>query len=150
MSKNDKLKLAVWACIGLATPAFVACNMVTGADGIVIAADDDDDGSGAGQGGAATAGPGATNGAGGDQTVTGAGGMTTSSGSQGVGAGPTNCEYPMGPYGVAQGQVVPPTISWQGYAPGASAPSTITMESLFDCDGSKNVNAIIVDTSQFG
>ncbi len=150
MSGNNKLELAVWTCIGLAAPVFGACNMVTGADGIVIADEDDDETSGAGQGGATTAGPGATNGAGGDPSTVGAGGMATSSGTQGVGAGPTSCEYPAGPYGVGQGQVVPPTISWQGYAPGASAPSTITMESLFDCDGSKNINAIVVDTSQFG
>lgn len=124
-----------------------ACNSITGSDDVQF--DDDDDGgsqvasSGNGSGSGATTGStGGMAGVGGNATTTGA--------TSGAGAGPQNCTYPAGPYGVDQGEVVPPTISWQGYAPGASSPSTITMQDLFDCDGSRGIHAVIVDTSQYG
>jgi hypothetical protein len=64
--------------------------------------------------------------------------------------GATQCDYPDGPYGVGEGQIVPPTLTWQGFAPGASSPTTIAITDFFDCDGSRGINALYFDTSQFG
>ncbi|MCA9618124.1 MAG: hypothetical protein KC731_03860 [Myxococcales bacterium] len=144
---------ARWRHVGSALTAMfalVACNMISGADGVTFSSADDDGGSSTGEtasgGGTQTGGP-LGSGAG----PTGVGGSTGSAGGEtGAGAGPTVCEYPQGPYGVAQGAIVPPNLSWQGYAPGASTPSTISIADLFDCDGSRGIDAIIVDTSQYG
>lgn len=127
----------------------IACNSITGADGVQF--DDDDDGGSqvASSGSEVTTSGGAAVGAGGMAGVGGS--STTSNGAtSGAGAGPQNCTYPSAPYGVGQGQTVPPTISWQGFAPGGSSPTTITTEDLFDCDGSRGIHAVIVDTSQYG
>jgi len=80
----------------------------------------------------------ATGGAGTTVAATGVGGAGSST-NTGAGAGPTVCEYPAGPYGVDSGQVLPPTLSWTGFAPGSSAASTFTAEDLFDCDGSRGI-----------
>ena len=144
-----KLGLSFWAALVCAGPAMVACNVISGADDVTFS--DDDDGSGNGgstaQGGTTTAGNGGstTN----STTTSGVGGA--GSGGQGSGGMPPQpCVYPSGPYGVAQGQTVPPTLSWQGYLPGASTPTTITMDSFLDCDGSRGIDALVVDTSQYG
>jgi hypothetical protein len=60
---------------------------------------------------------------------------------------PETCPYPSGPYGIDQGSIVSPSMTWQGYKPNSSSVSTITMRDFFDCDGTKGVNAILVDTS---
>jgi hypothetical protein len=57
------------------------------------------------------------------------------------------CVYPSGPYGQQVGDVVDPSLSWQGYAPGASAPSTVHASDFYDCDGAKGVRAILFDES---
>jgi hypothetical protein len=57
------------------------------------------------------------------------------------------CTYPSGPYGVALGSVLSPTLAWHGYAPNATTPSTLKITDLYDCDGSKGVNAIVVLSS---
>src|SRR5215472_16178311 len=57
------------------------------------------------------------------------------------------CPYPAGPYGTTVGSTLPPTLVWQGYAPGASAASTIRVTDFYDCDGSKGINALLMDTS---
>ena len=135
-----------------------ACNAITGADAIVLDGADDDDGNdGAGAddtvavaSGGQTSGPA---GVGGAVDVVGAGAGPTSSGVGGTGSGepgPTECEYPAGPYGVAQGQIVPPNLTWQGFAPGSSTASTISIQDFFDCDGSRGIHAVLFDTSQFG
>lgn len=127
--------------------ALFACNSISGADDVQF--DDDDDGgsqsasNGSGSG-VTTGGTGGMAGVGGNATT------TSSVATSGAGAGPQNCTYPPGPYGVGQGEIVPPTISWQGYAPGGSSPTTITTQDLFDCDGSRGIHAVIVDTSQYG
>jgi hypothetical protein len=64
-----------------------------------------------------------------------------------TGAGASECPYPSGPYGTAVGDVLDPTLAWQAYAPGATAPSTLRISDLFDCDGSKGINAVVFDTS---
>jgi hypothetical protein len=60
---------------------------------------------------------------------------------------PPGCVYPQGPYGVAVGKVLDPTLSWQGYAPNATSPSTIKITDLYDCNGTRGINAIVVDSS---
>jgi hypothetical protein len=57
----------------------------------------------------------------------------------------SNCTYPKGPYGKAMGMVVSPNLTWQGYLPGATAVSTLKSTDLYDCDGTKNINAILFD-----
>jgi hypothetical protein len=60
--------------------------------------------------------------------------------------GPTgNCVYPSGPYGTAVGKVIDPSLTWQGYVPGATTVTTIHITDFYDCDGSKGVNAIVLD-----
>lgn len=136
------------ALVALGVPGLLACNMITGADGVALADDDGGVSANAAGPGATTAGPAAGPSVGnGGSTVNGAGGSTANTG---AGAGPTECIYPPPPYGVAQGQVLPPTLSWQGFAPGASTPSTINVEDFFDCDGSRDIDAVVFDTAQFG
>jgi hypothetical protein len=63
---------------------------------------------------------------------------------------PPPCDYPTGPYGVGTGQTVPPDLAWQGYAPGSDTPTTVSIQDFFDCDGLKGIDAVLIDTSQFG
>ncbi len=143
----------LWWLVGV--PAFAACNMISGADDIRFS-DDDDDGSSSSSSSSSASGVGGATASGAQQTSTGVGGGATASSSStsastsGAGAGPTNCDYPAGPYSVAQGGTVPPSLSWQGYRPGENTPSTISIQDLFDCDGSRGIDAIIIDTSQYG
>ena len=53
--------------------------------------------------------------------------------------------YPPGPYGVTQGTILDPSLSWQGYAAGSTTLSTLQPSDLFDCDGSKVINAVVLD-----
>jgi hypothetical protein len=55
--------------------------------------------------------------------------------------------YPQGPYGTSVGKVVNPGLSWQGYLPNATSASTVTPGDLFDCDGSKGINAVLIDVA---
>ncbi len=57
------------------------------------------------------------------------------------------CTYPKGPYGVGLDEVLSPNSSWQGYAANDTAVTTMKMSDLFDCDGSKGINAIMIDVS---
>lgn len=145
-------KAGRWLALG----ALAACNSVTGASGIEFV-----DGAG-GQTGSST-----TNGAttvaattaastgGGASAATGASaGATASTGATAVASSSSTgsaCVYPDGPYGVSTGKVIPPTLNWKdGYPAGAFDQGTLSSQELFDCDGSKGINAILFDTSQFG
>ncbi len=148
--------LALMLCVGFAA---TSCNSVSGADKISLYTVDDDDGGGWSSNTAHSA-----VGVGGSSGVTSSGAGGNSSGttnpdgsgpnasannsSSSSGMGP--CVYPPGPYGVDQGQTVPPSLSWQVYAPGSNAVTTLKMEDLHDCDGTHNIDVIIVDTSQYG
>src|SRR5262249_6048646 len=55
--------------------------------------------------------------------------------------------YPAGPYGTSVGKVVNPGLAWKGYLPNDTAISTLAPQDLWDCDGSKGINAIIFDVS---
>lgn len=79
----------------------------------------------------------------------GSGSIPDPSGSDGgvAEAGSQGCAYPPGPYGITTGSVLNPALSWQGYAPGASSPSTVMARDYFDCDGSRGINALLIDVS---
>ncbi len=55
--------------------------------------------------------------------------------------------YPEGPYGTSVGQIVNPGLSWKGYLPNETTVSTIAPSDLYDCDGSKGIDAILFDVS---
>lgn len=59
----------------------------------------------------------------------------------------SGCVYPSGPYGITAGKVLDPSLTWQGYLPNATTSSTIKIGDLYDCDGSKGINAILIDTA---
>jgi hypothetical protein len=80
-------------------------------------------------------------------TDSGADDATADAGDEGGDADASGCVYPAGPYGVTVGKVLPPTLSWQGFAPGATAASTVKITDLYDCDGSKGINAILIDNA---
>jgi len=58
----------------------------------------------------------------------------------------TVCTYPDGPYGIHEGQTIPPTFTWNGLAPGGT-PQSYASTDFYDCDGSKGINAIVFDSS---
>lgn len=60
---------------------------------------------------------------------------------------PQACTYPKGPYGVSTGQVLSPNASWQGYAANDTNVTTLHVTDLYDCDGKKGIDAIIIDVS---
>ncbi len=64
-----------------------------------------------------------------------------------VDTAPVGCVYPKGPYGVTVGKVLDPSLQWDGFPPKATAASTVKITDLYDCDGSKGINALIVDSS---
>jgi hypothetical protein len=68
----------------------------------------------------------------------------------GSGDADAGCVYPAGPYGQNVGDVMDPTLAWEGYAPGSSASSTFRMSDFYDCDKSKGINAIAIDISILG
>jgi hypothetical protein len=41
--------------------------------------------------------------------------------------------------------VLDPSFTWQTYYPGSNTPQALTPRDLFDCDGSKHINAIVVE-----
>jgi len=45
------------------------------------------------------------------------------------------------------GTTAAPNLTWQGYEEGSSQVSTISILDYFDCDGSKGINALLVDVS---
>lgn len=139
----------------VATTLLLGCNVISGAEGIVLD-DDDDDGRiiGVGAGGS-----GAYGGSGGTNVVGGTGGVGGSGnnggvgaapqGGSGQGAGPTQCTYPVGPYGVAQGSTLSPSLHWQGFRENSSTQENISVQDYFDCDGTKGINAVLFSTVQW-
>lgn len=55
---------------------------------------------------------------------------------------PATCTYPGGPYGETAGSVVSPNLSWDGFRPGSTTPTTVSPNDFFDCDGSRGINAV--------
>ncbi len=143
------------ACVALSAAALSAagCNLITGADRVEIVAGSG--GAGASVTSGSTDGSGPSSDAAGTDAASSASTATaaqTSANSQAASSSSSAmaCMYPPGPYGVAQGKIVPPTLKWQGYPEGGMAQGTLSIQDLYDCDGSKGINAIMFDTSQFG
>lgn len=139
--------------IALATLAFAACSSITGVDSLVLYGENPPP-DGDGGGGAADTGTGAADptGGGADPSATaGAGGApgghTGGGGSTATSGGPGDCKYPTSGFGVNVGNHVQGDLAWQGYAEGADAPGTISIQDYFDCDGSKGINALLIVNS---
>jgi hypothetical protein len=73
--------------------------------------------------------------------------LAACSSSQGAGKAGATCAYPAGPYGTRVGEVVDPSLSWQGYLDDGTTPATVSLESYYDCDGSLGVAALLLDES---
>ncbi len=54
------------------------------------------------------------------------------------------CVYPQGPFGKTKGSFVSSTIQMTGYAPNKTSTSSVKLSNFYDCDGSKNINAIYI------
>jgi hypothetical protein len=76
----------------------------------------------------------------------GANGADAASGVDAAEGGSGCAAYPAGPFGLNVGDVVS-NFSWTGYAPGASTTSTIQLSDYYDCDGSRGINALLIDVS---
>ena len=64
---------------------------------------------------------------------------------------PITCAYPEGvPFGVREGDTLPVNLGWEGYVAGEQEPRHFDVSELYDCEGSKGIDAILFDTSQFG
>ncbi|HEY8087262.1 MAG TPA: hypothetical protein VIF09_05445, partial [Polyangiaceae bacterium] len=74
------------------------------------------------------------------------GGCSGGSGAPGTHAA-SFCTYPAGPYGTHVGDVVDPSLSWQGYLDDGAQAQPVAMRAYFDCDGSKGVNVLLLDES---
>lgn len=107
-------------------PALMGCNSVTGVSDLEIVGKTSSAASGAG---------------GGSGTGNGAGGGSTSNG------GGKLCTYPMGQWTHAVGGTIPESLNWQGMVEMSNTQATISIADYLDCDGSKNINAILIDTS---
>jgi hypothetical protein len=59
--------------------------------------------------------------------------------------GNSACTYPKGPYGTTVGSTLDPTLSWQGYLGDGTTASTVAVSDYYDCDGSKGVDALLLD-----
>jgi hypothetical protein len=70
-----------------------------------------------------------------------------SSGSDGSSPAAPACVYPAGPYGTSVGDVVDPSLSWQGYVGDATQATAVDVKGYYDCDGSKGVTAVLLDES---
>ena len=58
---------------------------------------------------------------------------------------PQPCVYPAAPYGSAVGSVIFPQVQSQCYAPAQTTASAVAVAGFFDCDGSKHVNAVLIE-----
>ena len=136
---NLALPRAALVAASLLVASASACNAMTGADSLSLGEQ-----SLQGDEGATTSGETTSGGAGGGSTTTtanGAGGAGTG------GAAPSACEYPPPPFGKSEGKTVSNTLKWQGYGEGATDPGTVSITDYYDCDGSKGINAVLLDTS---
>jgi hypothetical protein len=103
-------------------------------------------GGGSSGGAGSSSGTGSSGGSSGSSGGSG-GGSGSSGGSSGSSGGQGACTYPSGPYGITQGAIVDPSLSWQGYLPGGTTVATLQATDLYDCDKSKGINAIVFDES---
>jgi len=143
---------SIWSLAALAALT-CACNTITGAEGLGI---DPDFGAGGDEAASAdtatSTGPSGptSSGAGGASTgstsaSTGSSGPSSSSSSSGTGSG--GCSLPVGPYGEMPGNTVSPQLVFQGYADQSAQAGSVALADYFDCDGTKGINAILIDES---
>ncbi|HEX8791345.1 MAG TPA: hypothetical protein VF765_10385 [Polyangiaceae bacterium] len=57
------------------------------------------------------------------------------------------CTLPAGPYGTNLGDVVDPSLAWQGYVDDSGQTTTVHLADYYDCNGSRGVRALVVDES---
>ncbi len=150
MSRSASI-LGLFGCLTLA----LGCNLLTGADDITLgdgegaesAGSSSESGSGSNAG--PTSGPstgtqaGPTTGPGVGPTV----GPSSGSESGSTGSGQVSCDYPAGPYGKQAGLVLDPNFVVEAYLEGSSAPSMVTGQDLFDCQGQDGTKALLITTS---
>jgi len=60
-----------------------------------------------------------------------------------------SCAYPTASYGADEGMTVP-DLSWSGLRPGASALESLNATEFIDCDGFKDINALVFLTHKPG
>jgi len=60
------------------------------------------------------------------------------------------CDWPGGAAGTEVGEVVPESVSWQGFGAGDEVERRIAIGEFFDCDGELGYDALLVITSQYG
>ena len=141
----------------VAVAALVACNSLTGADGVEFVEGTGGKDGAVGPTSSATTGSAAVGST--SSATTGSAGATTTAASTGGSSNSTAsassstgaaCVYPAGPYGVAQGKILPSNLKWEGYPAGGTVQGSLSIEVVLDCDGSKGITAILFDSSQFG
>jgi hypothetical protein len=71
---------------------------------------------------------------------------SSASGSAGGAAG-APCTPPAGPYGTSVGDVVDPSLAWQGYVDDSGQTTTVRLRDYYDCNGSRGVRALVIDES---
>jgi hypothetical protein len=59
----------------------------------------------------------------------------------------TQCTYPASNFGDKKGNVAPPMHTWQGYVNDSSTEVPVKIEDFYDCDGTRGINAVLIDTS---
>ena len=57
--------------------------------------------------------------------------------------------WPTSNLGVASGQHLPSSLSWEGFAPGDAAVRRVSIDEFYDCDGSRGLDALLLITSQY-
>ena len=65
------------------------------------------------------------------------------------GTGSMKCTYPAedGDWAVEVGSTLPRSLHWEGFAEHESTVSTVEIEDYLDCDGSRGIHALLLDTS---
>ncbi len=122
----------------------VACNSITGVGGLRIG----DDATTSSSSSSSSPGAGGNVGAGGDVGVgVGVGGDVGVGGNKNDAGTPVQCAYPTTGFSTGVDGVIAPSTNWQGYAEHSDVVSTINIADFYDCDGSKNINALLIEES---
>ena len=121
--------------------------LLAGCGGSNPGSDTGGNGGSAGSGGSSGGGAGGSGGAGSQDLAS-----PSSNGSLDMATPPdmvatTACQYPAGPYALAKGKTIDPSISWQCVKAGETTAKTMSTKDFFDCDGSRKINAVLFDTS---
>lgn len=69
-------------------------------------------------------------------------------------SGEARCNYDIasqnGSAGVNTNMVLPSNLTWEGFRPGEDTPSFINVSEFFDCNATRGIDALVIDTSQYG